>query len=460
MQFETLTIHSFSGKPCALDLYKIRSKYSMLIELPSTGKWKYFDCRQLCQTAGIPPAEFHESTPSQLISRHEQIVKEVKTIAERAWKDYRIAKEALVPHLLQYALFTLNGRTRLEKTLKKLQSLSNNPKALMNIACSGYFGKKTGAEPSYLSDFNGRLHPKTREPIGEGGCSRIFAAGEQKERALSRAKEINQALQLLNHTYVSGKLRHPNIISSPEFVLFSQTAQQRPKLNALSKRYLWQCADLIGNSAIPGRQILNICLTSLLGLEALHKAGYIHIDFKVENLLLTADPKKKAPLAEAVLIDFGASVQEGELSKSGTEFFYTPEQRNKDYTARRAVDIFMHGIATMEMAATKEAPPEYWNPASKDYVFYGDLVRQDCFSEHIRKVKRAIYNNSAFSSEDRYIRLRLADLAAEQMEPDYQKRPSLEPTLKKFRAFKKELEAEAAGTARRAYLRNAKKELS
>ncbi len=109
---------------------------------------------------------------------------------------------------------------------------------------------------------------------------------------------------------------------------------------------------------IPNR--LKLLLGMALALDHIHQRGYLHLDFKPENVMVpnTFDPK---------LIDLDLAIERPSepkrlVSRSGTPSYLAPEQIAKEPVDERA-DIFAFGVTAYEMIAgylpiTGESPRE------------------------------------------------------------------------------------------------------
>ncbi|XP_062565869.1 membrane-associated tyrosine- and threonine-specific cdc2-inhibitory kinase [Armigeres subalbatus] len=102
---------------------------------------------------------------------------------------------------------------------------------------------------------------------------------------------------------------------------------------------------------IPEDNIWNILLDLLLGLKSLHDRNLIHLDIKLDNILITDDGVCK-------LADFGLVFDLGSRNfnhaTEGDSRYIAPELMEGRYT--KAVDIFSLGIAILELSSNLELP--------------------------------------------------------------------------------------------------------
>lgn len=103
---------------------------------------------------------------------------------------------------------------------------------------------------------------------------------------------------------------------------------------------------------IPETKIWSILLDLLLGLKSLHDRNLIHLDIKLDNILITDDGTCK-------LADFGLVLDLNSCNfqhaTEGDSRYIAPELLERKYT--KAVDIFSLGIAILELSCNLELPP-------------------------------------------------------------------------------------------------------
>jgi len=90
----------------------------------------------------------------------------------------------------------------------------------------------------------------------------------------------------------------------------------------------------------------NIIIDMATGLEHVHESGFMHLDFKPENVLVTRN-------ASVRLVDFDLSLpipkSPRKLDKNpGTPAYMAPEQLQREPVDQRA-DIFAFGVSTYEL---------------------------------------------------------------------------------------------------------------
>lgn len=104
---------------------------------------------------------------------------------------------------------------------------------------------------------------------------------------------------------------------------------------------------------LPQSKILEIVFSTCYALDYIHRKGYIHLDIKPSNIMLTKRDEVK-------LMDFGISrfLKEEEqpndgMRISGTPSYMSPEQARSDATIDHQSDIFSLGIVLYELVAGK-----------------------------------------------------------------------------------------------------------
>jgi serine/threonine-protein kinase len=100
--------------------------------------------------------------------------------------------------------------------------------------------------------------------------------------------------------------------------------------------------------------IAQILIDMAMGLGEVHESGYIHLDFKPENVLVTRNAKVR-------LIDFDLAQPIPEKPKKfsknpGTPGYMAPEQLRREGIDTRA-DIFAYGVAAYELLTNQKPYP-------------------------------------------------------------------------------------------------------
>ncbi len=105
--------------------------------------------------------------------------------------------------------------------------------------------------------------------------------------------------------------------------------------------------------AVLGENVAQIVIDMALGLEQVHDNGFIHLDFKPENILVT-------PNAHVRLIDFDLALPKTEKPQrlprnAGTPAYMAPERLQHQAVDQRA-DIFALGVTAYEVLTGGASP--------------------------------------------------------------------------------------------------------
>lgn len=121
-----------------------------------------------------------------------------------------------------------------------------------------------------------------------------------------------------------------------------------------------------------GENVGNILIDMAVGLEHVHDSGFMHLDFKPENILVTRN-------AGVRLIDFDLAQPIPEkpiklAENPGTPAYMAPEQLLHEAIDQRA-DIFAYGVAAYEILTGRKPFPGD-NP---DEILHRQLDRKNSF---------------------------------------------------------------------------------
>ena len=100
--------------------------------------------------------------------------------------------------------------------------------------------------------------------------------------------------------------------------------------------------------------VAQILIDMATGLSHVHESGYMHLDFKPENILVSRNGRVR-------LIDFDLAQQIPETPKKmskypGTPGYMAPEQLQRDAVDARA-DIFAYGVSAYELLTNQKPFP-------------------------------------------------------------------------------------------------------
>jgi eukaryotic-like serine/threonine-protein kinase len=229
------------------------------------------------------------------------------------------------------------------KSIMRLDEFSTPPLGGSSTAQPGRFG------PYYL-----------QELINSGGMADIWVATDQKgktfalrrlhdrlrfnfvaRRRFLRGCEILSKIH--NHEFVISYIEHGKISGSLYLLMEFVESSNLKLLFARSDSVLTE-------------NIGNILIDMAVGLEHVHESGFMHLDFKPENILVTRN-------AGVRLVDFDLAQpipdRPKKMSKNpGTPAYMAPEQLLRLPIDHR-VDIFAYGVAGYELlTGTKPFPGE------------------------------------------------------------------------------------------------------
>ncbi|HEX3856700.1 MAG TPA: serine/threonine-protein kinase [Verrucomicrobiae bacterium] len=204
--------------------------------------------------------------------------------------------------------------------------------------------------------FAGKFYPQ--ELINSGGMSEIWLVtdGRGKPFALRKLKKelrFNllarrrflrgcEVLSKLNESeFVVGYVEHGKAEGTPYMIM--------DYVEAANLKELFAKQD-----AVLTENVAQILIDMAAGLLDVHESGYMHLDFKPENVLVTRNGSVR-------LIDFDMAQPIPEkpvkMSKNpGTPGYMAPEQLQREPIDAR-VDIFAYGVAAYELLTNQKPFP-------------------------------------------------------------------------------------------------------
>ena len=205
--------------------------------------------------------------------------------------------------------------------------------------------------PNALPSHIGRF--QVRNQLGQGGFGTVYCAFDPTVQRLVAIKVLTEASKdvlsrFRNEAFVTGNLRHENIVTIYEFGEF----EGKP---FLAMEYL-EGEDL--QQIIASRKPLtllqkcNIMLQVAEGLYCAHRNGVVHRDVKPANIMVLGDGRVK-------IMDFGiarltsgrdATRLTSQGSVIGTLFYMAPEQLSGG-AVDALCDIFAYGVVFYELLA-------------------------------------------------------------------------------------------------------------
>ena len=219
----------------------------------------------------------------------------------------------------------------------------------------GLFGKSASPERTGPGQF-GRF--VLQELVASGGMADIWLATDSHNRAhalrlmlpefngdRAARKRFERGCEIL-----ASVQSHPNVIGYYEHgKIDGQMYCLMEYVEGANLKQLYGRHD-----AVLTENVAQIILDMAGGLEHIHESGYLHLDFKPENVLVSRNARVRIvdfdlarPLVDAPI----------KLSKNpGTPAYMAPEQLQGKPIDQR-VDIFAFGVAAFELLTNRKAFP-------------------------------------------------------------------------------------------------------
>ena len=189
-----------------------------------------------------------------------------------------------------------------------------------------------------------------QELINSGGMADIWLATDPDHKAYALRKlhddlrfnflarrRFVRGCEILahihNHEYVIGYLEHGKINGTLYCLMEYVESSNLKQL-------------LVRSDPILSENVGNILIDMAVALEHVHDSGFMHLDFKPENVLVTRN-------AAVRLVDFDLAQPRPEKPKKfsknpGTPAYMAPEQLQREAFDHR-VDIFAYGVTAYEL---------------------------------------------------------------------------------------------------------------
>jgi serine/threonine protein kinase len=228
------------------------------------------------------------------------------------------------------------------------------------------------------------------ERLKSGGQAEIFLAADRTGQQFA----LRLLLPSLRFSWTSrrrfrwgceveSQLDHPNVVRCLEFG--KHHGRWFAVLEYINGPNLKEC--LLRNEPMLALQRLHLLVGMASGLAHIHERGFMHLDFKPENILVTesADPK---------IVDFDLTLPRPDVPKrarklSGTPAYLAPEQIARAPVDERA-DIFAFGLTAYEMMTGRK-------PITGDTI--PQILRKYAQFENYFKPPRAIVPDIPLSIE-------------------------------------------------------------
>ncbi len=194
-----------------------------------------------------------------------------------------------------------------------------------------------------------------QELINSGGAADIWVATDPSGKTFAlRHLQTQFKLNLLarrrffhgcnvlakihNHDYVIGYVEHGKIENLPYLLMEYVESSNLKEL-------------MLRSDPVLAENVANILLDMATALEHVHDSGFIHLDFKPENILVTRNGHIR-------LVDFDLAQPKPEQPKKfsrnpGTPAYMPPEQLQHKAIDQRA-DIFAYGVTAYELLTSRK----------------------------------------------------------------------------------------------------------
>jgi serine/threonine-protein kinase len=198
-----------------------------------------------------------------------------------------------------------------------------------------------------------------QELINQGGVNDIWVASDEQRRTFALRRMRNNSIfnftqrrHFMNGCVILSKIHHnDNVINYIEHGKIDRTPYLlMDYVESSNLKILLSRGD-----EVLAENVAQIIIDMALGLDQVHDSGFIHLDFKPENILVTRN-------AGVRLIDFDlARPKPAEPKKMpgknpGTPAYMAPEHLQSLAIDQRA-DIFAFGVTAYEVLTTQKPFP-------------------------------------------------------------------------------------------------------
>jgi len=202
------------------------------------------------------------------------------------------------------------------------------------------------------SDFVRKHYQEIRE-LGKGSFGKITLVKERatgQERVCKFVSTVGMDARNLELTrkeiQLMCDLDHPRVVKLYEY---AEDSARQEIVMVLEYLPGGDCLGLIANSQNVEEELVSrIISQSLVALGHCHQQGIYHRDVKLENLMLSSEPRGNLP--DCKLIDFGLGTRSDEMLREvlGTPAYIAPEvKRAEGYTPM--ADIWSLGVCAFEL---------------------------------------------------------------------------------------------------------------
>ncbi|XP_055846710.1 membrane-associated tyrosine- and threonine-specific cdc2-inhibitory kinase [Episyrphus balteatus] len=191
--------------------------------------------------------------------------------------------------------------------------------------------------------------------IGEGSFGEVFKVRSKEDGLLYAVKKSKQFFRSENyrHERLEEVKRYEQFSDHENCVRLYKAWEQDDRLYMQMELCQESLDHYLGvKKRIPEEKIWSILLDLLLAVKSLHDKNLIHLDIKLDNVLIGDDGICK-------LADFGLVIDVDRANRheatEGDSRYIAPELMQGHFS--RAADIFSLGIAMLELSSYIELPP-------------------------------------------------------------------------------------------------------
>lgn len=225
-------------------------------------------------------------------------------------------------------------------------------------------GNETSAllSPSYNKEANRSYYEQCfeqYEKLGEGSFGEVFKVRSRDDGRYYAIKKSKQFFR--SEQYRSGSLeevrRYEQFSDHEHCVTLFKAWEEDDRLFmqmelCQSSMEDYACEFASNNRQVPESDVWSFLVDLLLALKVLHEQNLIHLDIKLDNILITEDGICK--LADFGLV-FDLNRKDTDQATEGDSRYIAPEVLCGEFS--KAADIFSLGVCVMELACNLELEP-------------------------------------------------------------------------------------------------------